>query len=81
MTPRGGGRAGADTAPCNHSPGSGPTTWPASWPTIGLPDNRMVLLPRGLGSFSTPGGRTISHGGIGLEEVIVPFVRISKRTP
>jgi len=48
------------------------------WPNIGLPPDRHVLLPRGLRAFTQEGKHVVSHGGISLEEVIVPFVRITR---
>lgn len=48
------------------------------WPAIGLPPNQHTLLPKGLRAFTQAGKHVVSHGGISLEEVIVPFVRISK---
>jgi hypothetical protein len=48
------------------------------WPSIGLPSGCYVLLPQGLTAFTQQGKNVVSHGGISLEEVIVPFVRITK---
>ncbi len=48
------------------------------WPSIGLPSDRQVLLPKGLWAFAQEGKHVVSHGGISLEEVIVPFVRITR---
>ena len=47
-----------------------------AWPSIGLPPEQHVLLPKGLRAFAQAGRHIVSHGGIALEEVIVPFVRI-----
>ena len=52
-----------------------------SWPAIGLPPDRHTLLAKGLRAFTQSGKRIVSHGGISVEEVIVPFVRISKAEP
>ena len=49
-----------------------------TWPGIGLPPDRYVLLPSGLGAFTSEGKEVVSHGGIALEEVVVPFVRLNK---
>jgi hypothetical protein len=46
------------------------------WPETGLPSAYRALLARGRGAFISRGARTVAHGGIALEEVIVPFVRI-----
>lgn len=48
------------------------------WPGPGLPADYSVLLPRGLDAFLTQGKETLGHGGIALEEVLVPFVRIQE---
>ena len=48
------------------------------WPSIGLPPDRHVLVPMGLHAFALQGKQVVSHGGVALEEAIVPFVRISK---
>lgn len=48
------------------------------WLNIGLPPDRHVLLPPVLGAFIAEGQSIVAHGGIALEEVIVPFVRITK---
>jgi hypothetical protein len=37
-----------------------------------------VLLPRGVDAFIAQGKVTLGHGGIALEEVLVPFVRIKE---
>ena len=49
-----------------------------AWPSIGLPPDRHALLPSGLRAFTHEGKEVVSHGGIALEEVIVPFVRLDK---
>lgn len=48
------------------------------WPQYGLPDNYFALLPKGNDAFISEGKQVITHGGISIEEVIVPFIRISK---
>jgi len=48
------------------------------WPQIGLPDNWRVLLAPGRGAFVPKGQHTVGHGGIAMEEVIVPFVKIGR---
>jgi hypothetical protein len=45
------------------------------WPGPGLPTNRRALLADGRSAFASKGSHTVSHGGIALEEVLVPFVR------
>lgn len=48
------------------------------WPNIGLPQDRHVLLPKGLRAFTAEDKHVVSHGGISLEEIIVPFVRFTR---
>jgi transcriptional regulator with XRE-family HTH domain len=48
------------------------------WPNYGLPPARLVLLPGDLKAFTDLGNEVVSHGGISLEEVMVPFVTISR---
>jgi hypothetical protein len=48
------------------------------WPGPGLPADYSVLLPRGVDAFIAQGKETLGHGGIALEEVLVPFVRIQE---
>ncbi|MCA9289214.1 MAG: BREX-3 system phosphatase PglZ [Phycisphaerales bacterium] len=50
------------------------------WPGPGLPSSAHVLLPPGRGSFSTAGATVRTHGGTSIEEVFVPFVRVSQST-
>ena len=48
------------------------------WTNVGLPPGMIVLLAPGLDAFMDAGRDGVCHGGIGLEEVIVPFIRITK---
>ena len=50
-----------------------------TWPPIGLPERTHVLLAGGSGAFLPVGQRRVTHGGIAIEEVIVPFVGMSRR--
>lgn len=43
-----------------------------------LPDNLAALIPQGRQGFTTFNEAIVTHGGITLDEVIVPFVRIQK---
>jgi hypothetical protein len=49
------------------------------WPPIGLPEECRPLLPAGRGAFIPEGSVTVTHGGASLEEVVVPFVRLTRR--
>lgn len=48
------------------------------WPCIGLPDDYLALVAPPLSAFIGEGRRTVAHGGICIEEVIVPFITIAK---
>jgi hypothetical protein len=48
------------------------------WTNTGLPADLHVLLAPKLGAFLNVGNQAVCHGGIALEEVIVPFVGISR---
>jgi len=48
------------------------------WPGHGLPAARHVLLAGDLKAFTTEGDEIVAHGGIALEEVMVPFVAITR---
>ena len=48
------------------------------WPNYGLPPARQVLLSGDLKAFTDDGDEIVAHGGIAIEEVIVPFVTITR---
>ena len=48
------------------------------WPSIGLPEDYLALIAPARRAFMTEGRQTVAHGGICLEEVIVPFVSIMR---
>jgi hypothetical protein len=50
------------------------------WPSQGLPPARHVLLSGDLTAFTNDGDEVVVHGGIALEEVMVPFVMIARDT-
>jgi hypothetical protein len=52
-----------------------------AWPALGLPENYFPLLASGRSAFVQEGVRIVGHGGITLEELIVPFIRIERRGP
>lgn len=49
------------------------------WPAIGLPDDYFPLLAPPRRAFIPAGKRTVAHGGIALEELVVPFIHITRR--
>lgn len=51
----------------------------AAWPSLGLPDDYLALIAPGRASFVRPAERPVAHGGITLEEVVVPLVRIERQ--
>lgn len=46
------------------------------WPPLGLPEDFLPLLAPGRSAFIREGERIVGHGGISLEELVVPFVSI-----
>jgi hypothetical protein len=48
------------------------------WTNHGLPPARYVLLAGNLKAFTDAGDDIVSHGGIAIEEVMVPFVKITR---
>lgn len=51
------------------------------WQPIGLPDAYLPLIASGRQAFVHEGDRIVSHGGITIEEIIVPLVQIERRCP
>jgi len=49
------------------------------WPSIGLPDDYLPLIANGRYGFISIGEALVAHGGILLDEVVVPFVEIRRR--
>ncbi len=48
------------------------------WPTVGLPADYLCLLAPHRLAFAPPRQRLVCHGGISLEEVIVPLVKMER---
>lgn len=48
------------------------------WSNIGLPSNYHVLLSPYGKAFVPKGQKIVTHGGISIEEVIVPFVKVER---
>lgn len=46
------------------------------WKPLGLPEDFLPLLAPLRRAFVPDGQRTVAHGGITLEEMVVPFVRV-----
>ena len=48
------------------------------WGPVGLPDDDLPLLAPGRLAFVSEHQRVVSHGGISVEELIVPLVQIDR---
>lgn len=57
------------------------TQYPESieWPSIGLPENYYPLIAHQRSAYVRKSEKLVCHGGIAIEEVIVPFVEIEKK--
>ena len=49
-----------------------------AWPASGLPQDYLALLAPARRSFVRESERPVAHGGVTLEEVVVPFVAIER---
>lgn len=49
------------------------------WPPVGLPEEYYPMLAQGRAAFGTGGSRMLSHGGISIDEVLVPYVVIEEQ--
>ncbi|KFI24051.1 BREX-3 system phosphatase PglZ [Nitrosococcus oceani] len=50
------------------------------WLPVGLPSDYFPLVAGGSNAFATPDEAIVGHGGITLEEVIVPLVKFERKT-
>lgn len=50
------------------------------WQPVGLPENYFPLVASGSDAFVNPGDAIVGHGGVAIEEVIVPLVKFERRT-
>jgi len=48
------------------------------WGTVGLPEDYLALLAPARQAFVQEKRRTVSHGGVSVEELIVPLVQIER---
>jgi hypothetical protein len=44
-----------------------------------LPDDAWALMPNGRKAFAQPGKRVVGHGGLSIEEMVVPLVTIARK--
>jgi len=49
------------------------------WPPVGLPEDYLALIAPNRAAFVRKGERTVCHGGISIDELLVPLVRIDWR--
>ena len=49
------------------------------WPSLGLPDNYRALLAPHRKAFIRKSETIVGHGGISIEELIVPLIQIERR--
>jgi len=49
------------------------------WTNMGLPAQLRILLAPQLDAFLNVDHHAVCHGGVALEEVIVPFIQISRQ--
>ena len=49
------------------------------WQPVGLPVDYFPLVAGGRDAFVNPGRSIVGHGGVAIEEVIVPLVKLEKR--
>ncbi|OQA86698.1 MAG: PglZ domain protein [bacterium ADurb.Bin236] len=50
------------------------------WLPVGLPDNCFALISPGRKAFVRDGERVVCHGGISVEELVVPLIQIERRS-
>ncbi|EFC92393.1 PglZ domain protein [Dethiosulfovibrio peptidovorans DSM 11002] len=50
------------------------------WPPSGLPDDYFPLVATGNDAFVNEGDSIVGHGGVAIEEVIVPLIKVERRT-
>ncbi|MGI9861905.1 BREX-3 system phosphatase PglZ [Moorella naiadis] len=50
-----------------------------AWPPLGLPEDYLPLLAPPRKAFVRQDERIVAHGGISIEEVIVPFIHLERR--
>ena len=62
----------------SHAAGSLP--FAQEWEPVGLPPGYFPLVAGGRDAFVTKGEVIVGHGGIAIEEVIVPLVKFERRT-
>jgi hypothetical protein len=49
------------------------------WPPVGLPEDYLALIAPNRAAFVRAGEHLVGHGGISVEELLVPLVQIDRR--
>ncbi len=49
------------------------------WPSVGLPEDYLALIAPNRAAFVREGETLVGHGGISIEELLVPLVQIDRR--
>jgi hypothetical protein len=57
---------------------AGEFSFAKAWDPVGLPDNYFPLVISGDEAFITKGEKIVGHGGISLEEIVVPWIHFEK---
>jgi hypothetical protein len=55
-------------------------TFAREWQPSGLPDDYFPLVATGNDAFVNEGDSVVGHGGVAIEEVIVPLIKVERRT-
>lgn len=50
------------------------------WQPVGLPDSYYPLLASGHDAFVTSGDSLVGHGGLAIEEVVVPLIKFERKS-
>ncbi len=50
------------------------------WPSVGLPEDYLPLIAPRRTAFVRAQERLVTHGGISVEELLVPFIQIDRRS-
>ena len=58
---------------------AGAYTFSHEWPTVGLPHDYVPLVAHGRDAFIKVGETIVGHGGIAIEEVIVPLIKFTRK--
>ncbi len=49
------------------------------WPSVGLPEDYLTLIAPPRAAFVREGETLVGHGGISVEELIVPFIEVRRK--